>query len=99
MSGDKNEIKTAVQNKIPAIVKFLGEKQFLIGDYVTWMDFFFFELIDSIQWLTDGALFSEYPSLEAYFQRFITLPNLKGYWESEKCIKRPFNNKIAKLNN
>ena len=49
-------------DKVPIIVRYLGStygdkntKRFLIADdQVTWVDFFFAELCDFMQFLTDG---------------------------------------------
>ena len=67
---------------------------------MTYVDFVFFELCDFISWLTEGEVYSTYPNLKGYFDRIKNLPKLKEFFEDDtKCIKRPFNNKVAKLNN
>ena len=82
------------------VVKYLGDKKFICGDNLTYVDFIIFEMIDFCQWLSDGKLGTSYPTLLPYFDRIKNLPRLKDYWPNDsKCIKRPFNNKIAKLNN
>ena len=86
--------------KVKPLVSFLGDKSFLIGDNVTYIDFVFFELIDFMTFISQGQLFQKYESLEAYHTRVKNLPKLKEYYANDElCIKRPFNNKIAKLNN
>ena len=86
--------------KVKPLVYFLAEKQFLCGDNVTYVDFVMFELCDFMQWLSQGMLYERNPSLEAYFNRVMKLPRLKEFFaDDQKCIKRPYNNKIAKINN
>lgn len=46
------------------ILKYLGEKQFLLGDYVTFVDFFLYEAIDFYNWASEGEYCKKYPVLE-----------------------------------
>ena len=86
--------------KITPLVNFLGEKPYLCGDNITYVDFVFFELCDFMDWIAEGQLFVQKPSLKAYSDRVKALPRLAEFYADDaKCIKRPYNNKIAKLNN
>ncbi len=42
-SGDKEAIKKIAFERLEAVSKYLGGKQFFVGDYVTFVDFFIFE--------------------------------------------------------
>ena len=98
--GDKGNITNELLKKVVSIVNFLGDKDFLCGDNVTYPDFIFFELCDLMQFVSEGRLFEKYPTLETYHERVKELPRLKEFYEDDtRCIKRPFNNKIAKINN
>ena len=67
---------------------------------MTYVDFTFFELCDFMDWISEGRLFAEQEVLLAYSNRVKELPKLKEFYaDEEKCMKRPFNNKVAKLNN
>ena len=100
VDGDKAQICKIIFDKVPAIVRYLGYKKFLCSDdQVTWVDFFFAELCDFMQFLTEGSLYKNYPVLHQYFETVMGLPGLQQYWRSEYCMKAPFNNKIAKINN
>ena len=45
-------------------------------------------------------LYERNPNLQAYHNRVKSLPRLAEFYaDDRKCIKRPFNNKVAKLNN
>ena len=46
ISGDKNDVIEAYKAEIPAILKFKGDHAFLIDDYLTYVDFYFFELLE-----------------------------------------------------
>ena len=100
MHSDKNAITNDIMKKIVPLVKYLGNKDFLCGDKVTYPDFIFFESCDLMDFITDGQLYERFPVLSDYFERMKSQPGLAEYFEDDdKCIKRPFHNKIAKINN
>ena len=99
-TGDRTGITTDLLKKVVPIVNFLGDKQFLCGDNVTYPDFIFFELIEFMEFISQNQLCERYPVLEDYQDRVKALPRLDEFLaDNDKCIKRPFNNKIAKINN
>ena len=86
--------------KVRPIVEFMGDKKFLVGEEPTYVDFTMFELIELMQFVSQGALFVRYPKLEVYSNRITSLPRLCEYYaDDSRCMKRPFNNKVAKINN
>ena len=87
-------------SKVGPLVTFLGQKTYLCGENLTYVDFIFFELCDFMDWIAEGNLFMQHPSLKAYSDRIKALPRLAEFYADDtRCIKRPYNNKIAKLNN
>ena len=66
---------------------------------MTFVDFFIFELLELTSFLTEGEILVRFPTLAEYHKRITALPRFTEYWHSERVMKRPFNNKIAKLNN
>jgi len=97
-TGDKQAI-TELSHGMEAASKFLGEKQFIVGDYLTWVDFFVWEQIEMLSWITDGEFLTRYPNFAAYHKRIGALPKFSEYIASDRFMKGPFNNKSAKLNN
>ncbi len=99
-SGDRAAITTQLLVKVQPIVKFLGDKKFLVGNDVTYVDFTFFELFELMSFISEGQLFTAQPKLAAYCDRVKGLPKMAEYFADDtKCMKAPFNNKVAKLNN
>ena len=96
-SGDKNAIME-ISNRMEAVQKFLGDEKFIVGDYVTWVDFFVFEQIELFDYISEGAFTKKYPALGAYHERIASLPKFSQYYNSAKFMKKPFNNKISKIN-
>ena len=97
--GEEKAALTCMREKVPAIVNFLGSNKFLIGDNVTWIDFYFFEAIELMAFVNKN-FFAEFPPLEVYHKNVRNLPKLKEYLDDPNCLdmKRPFNNKAAKIN-
>ena len=86
--------------KVVPLVNYLGDKPYLCGSNLTYVDFIFFELCDFMNWIAEGQLFTKFPTLQAYFDRIKGEPKLAEFYADDvKCIKSPYNNKIAKLNN
>ena len=94
-SGDKEAAVKNAEAKLEPIVKFLGAKHFIVGDYATFVDFFFFELLELLDFISEGSLNKQYPTLAAYHSRVEEL--LKDSLPLERTLT--FNNKVAKINN
>ena len=98
--GDRDAITNNIMLKIQPFIKFMGKHKFLTGNKVTYVDFTMFELCEMMQWISEGKLFEQYPTLESYCERVKALPGMAEFYADDtRCIKRPFNNKVAKLNN
>ena len=52
------------------IVKYLGDKKYLTGDQPCFVDFYFFELIQLLKFVSEGSVLETYPSLKAYNDNF-----------------------------
>ena len=99
-SGDKDAALKVINEKLPAVSKYLGEKAFLTGDSPVYLDFYFFETLELMAFLTEGAVFDTFPNLAQYHKNVAELEGLKEYFASPDCIDkvRPFNNKQAQIN-
>ena len=97
-SGDAAEVKANADAGLPKVVEFLGSKKFLTGDDVTWVDFYFVEMIELLS-KQDEGLFDKYPTLKTYKESVFGLPKVAEYLASESCKEKTytFNNKSAKL--
>ena len=81
------------------IVQYLDKKDYLIGSHLTFMDFYLLELCDFVQWLTSNEFFQENKNIAAYVKRMKNLRQIKSYVKSDRYLEKPFNNKVAKINN
>ena len=98
-TGDREAITKMAFERLPALEKFLGDNQYIIGDYVTFLDFFIWELIELFTFASNGEILVRLPKLAEYHKRVAALPKFSEYLKSDRFMVRPFNNKIAKLNN
>jgi len=100
MGEDKEAVVKTFDDKIVPVIAYLGNKKFLVGDNITFIDFFFWELLCMVQGVAHPELFEKYPSLKAYHETIRNLPGLKEYLDNPESIdnNRIFNNKSAKLN-
>ena len=99
-SGDRSAITANLLEKVKPIVKFMGENDYLVGANPTYVDFTMFELCELMEFISEGQLFQAQPSLKAYSDRIKGLPKLAEFYADDaRCMKAPFNNKVAKINN
>ena len=57
------------------------------------------EQCDFVQWLTENEFFTENKKVAMYVKRMKGLRQIKRYIKSERYLEKPFNNKVAKINN
>ncbi|GBN86627.1 Glutathione S-transferase class-mu isozyme 7, partial [Araneus ventricosus] len=83
----KEEFLESVQPMFQQWEKFLGDKKYLIGDDVTYVDFLVYEALDYYR-LFHKSILHDYPSLKAYFNRMKNLPELQKYVKSS--VRKPW---------
>lgn len=84
--------------RLAALSAFLGERQFVAGDYVTYADFLLFEYLEfNRECLHKEVDIGKYPNLEAFHKRVRQLPAIDKYFNSERFVKGPFNGPMAKF--
>jgi glutathione S-transferase len=93
-----DNVSKIILQKLPPIVKYLGAKKYLTGDQPCWVDFYFFELIQLLIFLSEGSILQNFPSLHAYNVNFKQLPGLKEYLVTCQDKDLVFNGGIAKVN-
>mmetsp|Transcript_4682 Transcript_4682/g.7969 ORF Transcript_4682/g.7969 Transcript_4682/m.7969 type:complete len:223 (-) Transcript_4682:30-698(-) len=98
-TGDVAEIAEACKAKLPAIIAFKGDKKFLTGETVTWVDFYMFELLEFLDHVSKGSILNDYPVMKNLHATIADLPGLKEYLADPACREKslPFNSKIAKI--
>ena len=94
------ELKEGYLKSLPAALKmfsdFLGTKSWLAGEQITYPDFHLYEMLDQHLQLDAGCL-KAFANLAAYADRFQKLPAIEAYMKSERFMKAPLNNKMAKF--
>ena len=85
----------SVKEVLEKFSKFLADEPFFAGKNVSWVDFVMYELLDQHRmWKAD--VLKAWPNLEQFLNRVEALPTVKAYMQSEKFMKTPVNNKMAK---
>ncbi|KXJ12315.1 Glutathione S-transferase Mu 3 [Exaiptasia diaphana] len=83
-----------VVQTIEAFSDFLGEKNYLAGDKITFVDFVMYELLDQHK-VFDASLLEPHKNLQAFMERIEALPKIAEYMKSDKFMTRPINNPMA----
>jgi glutathione S-transferase len=95
--GSKEHLAEKAIARLELLAKAVGENKYVAGDKLCCADFSFIELLELIDFVSDGKVYETYPALKEYKERIFGLPGVKEY--TEKRAKLPFNNKVAKINN
>ena len=62
--GDKAKIEKDSRSRLDPIVKCLGDKKYLVGEKICYLDFILFEVCNVMDFLTEGKVWEEYPTLK-----------------------------------
>ncbi|GFY41275.1 glutathione S-transferase [Trichonephila inaurata madagascariensis] len=71
----------SIPQKLNLWEKFLGERKYIAGDYITYVDFLAFETFDYYNYFHPNS-FHDFPSLLAYKDRIQNLSGLQEYFTS-----------------
>ena len=82
-NGDRVALMTDVNKASAQLATFLGEKTFLAGDKLTFVDFSIFEMLDHFNILTEGQTFREWPNLAAFFDRVKTQDGVDEFYQED----------------
>ena len=96
---DRTVLSNTAKQKMAPIVAYLGKKDYLFGNELTFLDFYLLEQCDFVQWLTEDSFFTENKNVARYVKRMKGLRQVKRYIKSDRYLEKPFNNKVAKINN
>lgn len=88
-------VKT-VKDVIAKFSKFLGDRKWFAGENLTVVDFVMYELLDQHR-IFDASLVETHDNLTKFLKRFEELKPIKTYMASDRFMKAPLNNKMAKF--
>ena len=98
--GDALTITNECRPLLEKLLNVMENSNWIAGQKLSWLDFYFAELIEMLNTVSEGVYYTEFPSLKAYWLRFLSLPNMSAAWSDDiKCMKTPYNNPYAKLLN
>ncbi|RXN08538.1 glutathione S-transferase Mu 3-like protein [Labeo rohita] len=75
-----------------------GFVQLCYGDFITFVDFIMYELLDQHR-MFDAACLDDYKNLRCFLDRFESLEKIAEYMKSSRFMKTPVNSKMAKWGN
>ncbi|XP_078054029.1 glutathione S-transferase Mu 3-like [Mustelus asterias] len=99
---DFEKLKADYLKTLPGLLKqfseFLGKKPWFAGDKITFVDFQMYELFDEHRVFEPKCL-DEFKNLKDFVEHFEALEKIAAYTKSDRFMKGPFNNKMAKWGN
>lgn len=73
-------------------------RTWLCGEQLTWLDFYFFELVLYLHMVSGDVVMTHYAVLGQYVERFQQLERFRDIWADEnKCMRWPFNGDMATI--
>ncbi|KAK4306257.1 hypothetical protein Pmani_021906 [Petrolisthes manimaculis] len=95
-----NNRKQQYLDTLPATIKlfsnFMGNRKWFAGENITSVDFIMYELLDEHLQLDPDCL-KDANNIKEFMKRFEELPKIKAYMASDRFMKAPLNNKMAKF--
>nr|ACE81252.1 glutathione S-transferase mu5 [Tigriopus japonicus] len=83
-------------SKLDEFAKFLGDRPWFAGESLTFVDFIMYELLDQHRVFAPKSSINP-RKLVDYLNRFEKLPPIEAYMKSDRFMKRPLNNRMAKF--
>ena len=76
-------------DSLQKIVDYLGDKQFLCGDQLRFVDFFLYEMCNFIDGMCEGSrrIFDTFPTLESHYERVKAVPEFAAFLASDKYVE------------
>lgn len=82
------ELSPVASEQLKYMEKFLGDREFLVGDSVTYVDFLLSEVFDFFRYVFPDVS-KNFPTLKAHQARVVGLPELKEYLNSSTYKRWP----------
>lgn len=99
---DCDKMKPGYLEMLPSVLKqfsdFLGDRKWFAGVKITFVDFIMYELLDQHRMFHPTCL-DDFKNLRDLLDRFEALEKIASYMKSERFMKTPVNNKMAKWGN
>ncbi|XP_068714908.1 glutathione S-transferase Mu 1-like [Montipora foliosa] len=92
----KPEYLKDAKNILQQFSDFLGDKKYVAGDKISYVDFMLFEYLD-VHKILDASLLEPHDNLKEFATRIEELPTIAAYRKSDKFKARPINNKMAQF--
>ena len=97
--ADRKALSVTAQDKMKPMLAYLAKKEYFFGENLSFLDFYLFELIEFVQWLSDEEFLTKNKEAARYVKRIKNLKQIKRYIKSDRYMAAPYNNKVAKINN
>eukprot|EP01016_Furgasonia_blochmanni_P002662 TRINITY_DN11036_c0_g1_i1.p1 TRINITY_DN11036_c0_g1~~TRINITY_DN11036_c0_g1_i1.p1 ORF type:complete len:213 (+),score=72.48 TRINITY_DN11036_c0_g1_i1:61-639(+) len=72
----------------------LGDKQYLVGDYITFADLYMIEFLEHLLGI-DAEVLKEFPNLDGLHKRYLEIPQINSYRVSDRFLAKPILNKFV----
>ncbi|KAM8864038.1 glutathione S-transferase Mu 5-like [Spinachia spinachia] len=100
--ADYENLKPGYLENLPKLLEkfsdYLGDRKWFAGNEITFVDFIMYELLDQHRMFHSTCL-DDFKNLKDLLNRFEALEKIAAYMKSNRYMKTPVNNKMAKWGN
>lgn len=89
-----------IYDKLTPIVSIMKEQnmQFMLSNTVSYLDFYMYECIELLDFLTQGQVYTNYPELYNHASQMATI--LQPFWDKQHAsLYYPFFHRFTQINN
>lgn len=79
-TGDRDAIIEECRPILAKLMAAKGTDKWIAGANLSWLDFYFAELLDLLDKISQGLFYQEFPGGKEYFDAFVSLPGMAEYW-------------------
>jgi len=96
----KSNFPDSAKTKFEQLSKFLGDKHFLLGSEVSYVDFYMYETLyhyKAVEGVSGLKILNAFPNLEKYFKHFEAMPKMQEFMKTPNYISKPCYSSMAKI--
>ena len=87
MNDNRDEVKENALTCVNAFMERVGSvKAYLAGENLTYIDFYWYELLQAADWITNGEVMQQNEGLSDYCQRIEALNGIGEYKKSSNTV-------------
>jgi len=94
-TGRADYVANTMPTKLKLLSDFMGNKKFILGDKITYLDFYLYEVLYGHS-LFAPEVFNKFQNLKKFLKTIENLPAISSYMKSDRYVPTPVFSKLSK---